>query len=44
MLSAISIGLSAGFATMPFRYPLWVPVAAGLVIGNLLRAEKQAKA
>jgi O-antigen ligase len=44
MLSAVSIGLSAGFGTMPFRYPLWVPVAAGLVIGNLLRADRQAHA
>lgn len=42
MLSALSISLSAAFATMPFRYPLWIPVAAGLVIGNLLRAEKRA--
>lgn len=41
-LSALAISLSAAFATMPFRYPLWVPVAAGLVIGNLLRAEKRA--
>jgi putative inorganic carbon (HCO3(-)) transporter len=42
MLSALSIGLSAGFATVSFRYVLWVPVAAGLVIGNLLRTEKGA--
>jgi O-antigen ligase len=39
-LSAISICLSAFFGTMPFRYPMWVPVAAGLVIGNLLRADR----
>lgn len=44
VLSAVSIGVSAGFGTMPFRYPLWVPVAAGLVIGNLLRADQQAHA
>lgn len=44
VLSAVSIGLSAGFSTMPFRYPLWVPVAAGLVIGNLLRADTQTHA
>ncbi len=41
-LSALSIGLSAVFLSMPFRYPLWVPVAMGLVVGGLLRAEKQA--
>ena len=38
-LSAVSILLSAMFGSMPFRYPLWIPVAAGLVIGNLLRRE-----
>lgn len=42
-LSAVSITVSAFFATMPFRYPLWVPVACGLVIGNLLRADQTAK-
>lgn len=42
MLSALSIVLSAGFATMSFRYALWVPVAAGLVIGNMLRADQAA--
>ncbi|HEU4929776.1 MAG TPA: O-antigen ligase family protein [Candidatus Krumholzibacteria bacterium] len=41
-LSALSIFVSAFFASMPFRYPLWVPVAAGLVIGRMLRAEKAA--
>ncbi len=41
-LSAVSICLSAFFATMSFRYPLWIPVAAGLVIGNLLRADERA--
>lgn len=44
ILSAVSIGLSAGFGTMPFRYPLWVPVAVGLVIGNLIRSDRQAHA
>lgn len=42
VLSAVSISLSAFFGTMPFRYPLWIPVAAGLVIGNLLRADQPA--
>ena len=42
LLSALSIGLSAFFGTMPFRYPLWIPVAIGLVIGNFLRAERPA--
>jgi O-antigen ligase len=42
MLSAASICLSAAFGTMPFRYPLWVPVAAGLVIGGLLREDQAA--
>ena len=40
MLSSLSIYLSAFFGTMPFRYPLWIPVAAGLVIGNLLREDR----
>jgi O-antigen ligase len=40
LLSAVSICLSAFFGTMPFRYPLWVPVAAGLVIGVLLRRDR----
>ena len=40
-LSAISIWLSAVFASMPFRYPLWIPVATGLVIGNLLRGDRE---
>ncbi|HEX6791313.1 MAG TPA: O-antigen ligase family protein [Candidatus Krumholzibacteria bacterium] len=39
-LSAISICVSALFGNLMFRYYLWVPVAAGLVIGNLLREEK----
>jgi O-antigen ligase len=43
LLSSLSICLSAGFGTMPFRYPLWVPVAAALAVGNLLRAEKRAE-
>jgi O-antigen ligase len=38
-LAALSIGLSALFGTMTFRYPLWIPVAAGLVVGNLLQDE-----
>ncbi len=42
VLSAISIGISSFFGTMPFRYPLWIPVAAGLVVGNLLRADRAA--
>jgi O-antigen ligase len=41
-LSGISIWMSAFFGTMPFRHPFWVPVAAGLVIGNLLRDERRA--
>jgi O-antigen ligase len=44
MLSAVSICMSAFFGTMPFRYPLWVPVAAGLVIGNLLRHDRDGSA
>jgi O-antigen ligase len=44
ILSALSIGISAFFSSMPFRYPLWIPVAMGLVIGNMLRAEKSAQA
>lgn len=43
-LATISMFLSAFFGTMPFRYPLWVPIAAGLVIGNLLRADREAPA
>ena len=43
-LSALSIGVSAFFASLPFRYPLWVPVAAGLVIGRMLRADSTARA
>jgi O-antigen ligase len=42
VLSAVSICISAFFGSMPFRYFLWVPVAAGLVIGNLLREDRQA--
>ncbi|HEU4364350.1 MAG TPA: O-antigen ligase family protein [Candidatus Krumholzibacteria bacterium] len=38
-LSGVSIGLSALFGTIPFVYPVWIPVAAGLVIGNLLRRD-----
>jgi O-antigen ligase len=41
-LSGISIWASALFGSMPFRYPLWIPVAAGLVIGNLLRIDRAA--
>lgn len=41
-LSALSIFVSAFFGSMPFRYPLWIPAAAGLVIGRMLRAEKAA--
>jgi O-antigen ligase len=40
-LSLVSIAISGIFLTFPFRYPLWVPVAAGLVIGNLRHAETQ---
>jgi O-antigen ligase len=40
-LSGVSIYLSALFGTMPFRYPLWIPVAAGLVIGRWLREEPE---
>jgi len=39
-LSALSIMISQMFATMPFRHPVWVPVAIGLVIGNLLRQDQ----
>ncbi|MDH4037038.1 MAG: O-antigen ligase family protein [Candidatus Krumholzibacteria bacterium] len=39
-LSAVSIWLSALFGSMPFRYPLWIPVAASLVVGNLLRSDR----
>jgi len=39
-LSALSIMASQMFATMPFRHPIWVPVAIGLVIGNLLRQDR----
>ncbi len=42
LLAAVSIGLSAVFLSMPFRYPLWIPVALGLVIGGLVRAERRA--
>ena len=38
-LSALSIFLSAFFGTMPFRYPIWVPVAAGLVVARLMRQD-----
>ncbi|MCI0452315.1 MAG: O-antigen ligase family protein [Candidatus Latescibacteria bacterium] len=41
-LAGISIFLSAFFGTISFQYPLWVPVAAGLVIGNLIRADQRA--
>jgi O-antigen ligase len=42
VLSSVSICMSAFFGSMPFRYFLWVPVAAGLVIGNLLREDRRA--
>jgi hypothetical protein len=29
---------------MPFQYLLWVPIAAGLVIGNLMRAGRSTAA
>jgi O-antigen ligase len=38
-LSLVAIGLSAIFLTFPFRYQLWIPVAAGLIVGNLRRRE-----
>jgi O-antigen ligase len=44
VLSGVSISMSAFFGSMPFRYFLWVPVAAGLVIGNLLREDRRAPA
>ncbi len=44
LLSGISICMSAFFGSMPFRYFIWVPVAAGLVIGNLLREDRNARA
>ncbi len=40
LLSGVSILISAFFGTMPFRYPVWIPVAAGLVVGNLLREDR----
>jgi O-antigen ligase len=40
-LSAVSIWISAFFGTMPFRQPFWVPIGAGLVIGNLLREDRE---
>jgi O-antigen ligase len=43
-LSAVSVILSAFFGTMPFQYLLWVPIAAGLVIGNLMRAGRSTAA
>jgi len=41
VLSAVSISMSAFFGSMPFRYFLWIPVAAGLVIGNLLAEDRR---
>ena len=35
-LSLLSIAISGVFLSFPFRYPLWIPVAVGLVIGRLL--------
>ena len=43
-LSGASICMSAFFGSMPFRYFIWVPVAAGLVIGNLLREDRRSRA
>jgi len=40
VLSAISICISGFFATLLFRYPLWLPVAAGLVVRNLMREDR----
>ncbi len=41
-LSAVSIAISAFFGTLTFNYPIWIPIAIGLVIGNLLREETTA--
>jgi O-antigen ligase len=41
-LSGISIWMSAGFGSWPFRHPFWVPVATGFVIANLLRQDQEA--
>jgi O-antigen ligase len=44
VLSAGSISMSAFFGSMQFRYFIWVPVAAGLVIGNLLAEDRRGSA
>jgi putative inorganic carbon (HCO3(-)) transporter len=38
-LSGVSIMISAMFGSMPFVYAYWMPVACGLVVGNLIRGE-----
>jgi len=42
LLSAGSIWISAFFGNLQFRYFPWVPVAFGLVIGNLLAEDRRA--
>ena len=43
LLSAGSIWISAFFGSLQFRYFPWVPVALGLVIGNLLAEDRRAE-
>jgi len=38
-LTGVSIMISAMFGSMPFIYAFWMPVACGLVLGNLIRDE-----
>jgi hypothetical protein len=40
-LSLVSIMTSATFLTIIFKYPLWIPLAMTLVLGNLLRESRQ---
>ena len=43
LLSAGSICISAFFGNLPFRYFPWIPVAFGLVLGNLLAEDRRAE-
>lgn len=38
-LTGVSIMISAMFGSMPFIYAFWMPVACGLVLGNLIQDE-----
>jgi O-antigen ligase len=40
-LSIASILVSSVFLSIPFDYTLWIPVAAGLVLGRVMRQESQ---